>query len=615
MHFLAPSYLHLLWIALIPVALWLFRRKAKRVHVSTLLFFRTLAREHNESAWLRRLKKWLSLLLTLLVIIMAVLALARPSREAGDAAPGAVVFMIDCSASMAATDGKESRLEEARRLARDRVARLTDNAVVSLIAFDDKPQVLLSRSRNRREFVRLLDTLAVTPSEGAPEAALAVARRLAALEQPSQLWHLGDHRIEGTVPPGYRFSDVSLKSVANVGITGFQIRPAPLSRDRYEGFVRVSASAANKEPMAATLEARIGGRIAQLRELELKPGASTSLILPLEGLHGELLELELKSLGDCLGWDNAVISPLPKSRPLVVAWLSDAPDPFTELALGALIEAGRIEILKGTPAQWPLKDKPDVYVFENWVPDSWPQDRPVLALSPPRSSGPLKVRALASPVPYDAVRSVSADHPVLYRVNSSRLSLTQTTVLDAGSALESLWMAGSEPVLAAGEFNSQRVVVTAFSPSRSEQLALLPAYPLLLGNALYWCAENSEVLADLRPRRTGEVIAAEGEIQWHAWDGKAVVTALDPASGSFHEFNRVGAWEAGGGRSGTCILASAAETDLTKLDPAAPGEKDSAGQSPAGGWTRGMNAWQTLIWAVLLLLLLESFLFHHKAVY
>ena len=69
MRFLSPHLLHLAWLALIPLALYLFRKRARRVPVSTLLFFRSLSREHQESAWLRKLKKWLSLLLTLLALV------------------------------------------------------------------------------------------------------------------------------------------------------------------------------------------------------------------------------------------------------------------------------------------------------------------------------------------------------------------------------------------------------------------------------------------------------------------------------------------------------------------------------------------------------------------
>ncbi|MDB6116609.1 MAG: N-terminal double-transrane protein [Verrucomicrobiaceae bacterium] len=615
MRFLAPAYLNLLWLALVPLALYLFRRRARRVQVSTLLFFRTLAREHQESAWLRRLKKWLSLALTLLVFLFGILALARPARDTAGDTLGAVVFMIDCSASMAATDGKVSRLDEAKREARAHVVSLPDSAVVSLIAFDTKPAVLLSRSRNRREFVRLLDTMTVSPAEGDTQAAFVVARHLASLENSSQIWHAGDEATpDVSTATAYRFVDVGLSKVANVGITGFQLRKAPLTRDKYEAFVEVAAAAANAEPMSATLEARIGGRIAQLRELELKPGESVPLILPMEGTHGELLELELRGNGDCLGWDNAVAAPLPVLKPLLVAWVTDKPDPFTELALGALVEAGRLDVMRGDPKTWPLKIKPDVYVFENWLPEAWPTDAPVVALSPNKSSGPLQAQTLSgNGLPYDSIRSLAAEHPVLYRVNTSRLSLTQTSAIDAAQVLETLWMAGSEPVLSAGEVNGQRLVVTGFSPSKSEQLAMLPAYPLLLGNALYWCAENSEALVDLKAQRTGQLISAPGLTRWRAWDGSRFIPAADTSAGFLLELKRVGAWATSTGRMGSCVLASAKETNVRQHTP----KGSAAGlEAKSPSLLATTMSWpKVLLWSVLGLLLFESFLFHRKAVY
>ena len=229
MRFLAPHLLHLAWLALIPVALYLFRKRARRVPVSTLLFFRSLAREHRESAWLRQLKKWLSLLLTLLVILLSVLALARPTREAGADAPGAVVLVIDRSASMAARDPSgRTRLEEAQNLLRERIRSLPDGVIVSLVVFDAKARVLLSRSRNHRECLRLLEDLQPLPMEGRPDAALVLVRRLAALEARSQVWHAGDFPFETAEGLAYLFLDAALDKGAavNVGITGFQIRQA-----------------------------------------------------------------------------------------------------------------------------------------------------------------------------------------------------------------------------------------------------------------------------------------------------------------------------------------------------------------------------------------------------
>jgi hypothetical protein len=115
----------------------------------------------------------------------------------------------------------------------------------------------------------------------------------------------------------------------------------------------------------STLEARLDGRPVQLRELSLKPGERARLVMPLEGGKGQRLELEVRTKGDCLGWDNVALAPLPETKPLVVAWFTEAPDPFVELALSSLLAEDRIQVLKGGPKDWPLKEKPDVYVFEN----------------------------------------------------------------------------------------------------------------------------------------------------------------------------------------------------------------------------------------------------------
>jgi len=236
----------------------------------------------------------------------------------------------------------------------------------------------------------------------------------------------------------------------------------------------------------------------------------------------------------------------------------------------------------------------------------------VIALTPQSSSGPLQARAIKS-IPHDSVRSVQPDHPLLFRASSSRIAVTQTTLLKLPASVEPLWFAGNEPVLAAGEFNGQRLVVTAFSPSQSEQLALLPSFPLILGNALYWCAENSEALTDMRTLHTGEMLHTDSLVQWHAWNGESFIEVSDDPAHGLLALNRIGSWETGKDRSGACALISAAETNLPALatdaarsvQPAAPVITASA-----------FSTWpKRLIWLALILLLAESFLFHRKAVY
>ncbi len=612
MSFLTPHYLHLAWLALIPLALYLFRKRARQVPVSTLIFFRSLSREHQESAWLRRIKRWLSLVLTLLVILASILALARPAYQAGADAPGAVVLAVDCSASMNARDGKgRTRLDEALSRARQQLLSLPDQTILSLVACADRPRVLLSRSRSRRECLRLLSELSALPVEFRPDSALPILKRIAALDQRSQLWFASDRPLPAERElPEMVFMDVSLPAPTNAGITAFQIRRALLSQDRYEVYVKMEAAETNPQRLTSTLEVTLAGRPVQLREIDLEPGGRAALVIPLEGVHGQVLELRLTTAGDCLGWDDAVAAPLPQARPLVVSYIAEKADPFTQVALGAMVQAGRLEILAGEPAAWPPTEKPDVYLFENWLPDTLPNDRPIIALNPPVGRGPLQVRRLPEPgLPHDQVRALSPDHPVLFRTTTSRLAITQTGVLGLDS-LEPLWMAGNEPVLAAGEISGQRLVVTAFSPSRSEQLALLPTFPLLLGNALQWCAEATDAISELKIQRTGSLLSTPGLVEWQAWDGSQFITASDSAQHQLLALHRIGSWSTAEAK-GASVLCSSQETHL----PSRPVQATSAPSTAPAMHSSLSDLPRWLLWLTLSLLLLESCLFHRRAVY
>ncbi|MBL9113982.1 MAG: BatA and WFA domain-containing protein [Verrucomicrobiaceae bacterium] len=614
MTFLEPANLHWLWLTVPPVLLWLFRRRARQVPVSTLLFFRSLAREHRESAWLRQLKRWLSLLLTLLAIILAALALARPASTGNKGGAQGIVILLDQSASMALAEDGKSRIDVAKLAIKNRLLALPDNVPASLIVFSSDVDVLLSRSRNRRELARLLEGVAPMPIEDSAAPALEVAEQLAVLDAPAEVIFVSDRPPPEAKEPAngiaWHWENVAALSPHNVGISGFDVRPAPLERNRYDGFLRVAASSTNAVAAASSIEVKVSGRLAHLREVTLKPGQEISLLLPLDGADGEQLEVRLTTSGDMLPLDDVVLAALPPVKPLVVAWISEKPDPFTDLALAAMIEAGRLEVWKGSPSEWPPKDKPDVLVLENWLPDKSLQDVPCLLLNPVGGTENwLSATAYSRGVPLDRVRVVQPEHPVLYGIPANRLSLTQTTALKAGVGLEALWMGANEPLLLAGEVQGARVVVTTFSPSVSEQLALQPAYPLLLANAIHWCAETLASRAMFKPLRTGSLLTATASLNWDTWNGTNIITRTDTIDGGIIRLNRTGIWETTDGRQGSSVLASRQETNTARND--AP--QSSTGPSSSSGF--GLGHAQLLLWLLLLLVLLESFLFHRRAVY
>jgi hypothetical protein len=347
----------------------------------------------------------------------------------------------------------------------------------------------------------------------------------------------------------------------------------------------------------------------------VEPGVREGVILPLDGAAGQLLEIRVKMEGDCFTEDDQVAARLPEERPLIVAWITDEADPFTELALSSIAEEGELELWKGRPDAWPLEEEVDVVIFDGWLPDEWPEELPVIAMNPPGSLGPVNaVRLDNDGIPHAFVRVANGEHPVLFRVNSSRVALTQTAVVDTSGSLEPLWFAGNEPILAAGEVQGQRLVIMAFSAERSERLPLMASYPLMLGNAVLWCADAVQDTGAFRRYRTGEVIDVDSSVMtWRELTPKGFVDETVSLEGSLVELDRIGLWEGGDGAEGSSLLLSRRETSLDRLF--VEGEDSAAVRDGVSrGWLRGEITW-LLLWGVLVFLVVESWLFHRHAVY
>ncbi|MDF1812289.1 MAG: BatA and WFA domain-containing protein [Verrucomicrobiales bacterium] len=626
MQFLQPIWLWLLTLAVIPVLLYLFRRKSKQVNVSTMVFFKTLAREHQESAWLRRLKKWLSFVMTMIILVASVMALARLIRGSGeDGSYRTYVVLLDRSASMALVDENgETRLEQAKAALRERFQFVPEEAGVALVAYDNRPLIVQPRTLIRREFLSRLDQVDVRPVADDAAAALQTGLMLASHETPALVLHVSDFGGSGVdlddLPENVSLEriNVSLENPVNAGITSFQIRNAPLEQDSFDVHAQIALNRDSSGPQEIHLELYVGGVPSQVRDFELEPGGRETFEFRVRGAGGQILRMNISTEGDSFALDDSVISPLPASRPVVAVWIrehsEDSPqDAYTSLALSAIQESGTLELLAGTPAQWPLKHEIDAVIFDGWLPEEWPADIPAVVINPPRSSGPVLARALDQPVPYDSVRVGNEDHPVLFRVSSSRIAVSQTSIIQPSGSFEPLWFAGREPILAAGEVEGQRLVIMAFSPQLSERLPLTASFPLLLGNAVMWAVEGSEEMKKrIRSTPTGEFIDVEGEtITWTEWGGGGMKRKTLPLESNTLEMVRTGIWETDTGLVGTSHLLSAAESDLRGIstEEVLRMEQSGTGKGGVGSLIR------LFLVFIVLVLILESWLFHRHAVY
>jgi von Willebrand factor type A domain/Aerotolerance regulator N-terminal len=130
---------------------------------STYLWARTIEDLHVNSL-LQRLRRSVLLFLQMLAVLLAALALLRPGVRGESTSQSRLVFMIDRSASMQATDVKDdpSRFALAKRLVAERIEAMQDTESAMLIAFDSRAEVMQTFTTDRGRLRDALDRIEVS---------------------------------------------------------------------------------------------------------------------------------------------------------------------------------------------------------------------------------------------------------------------------------------------------------------------------------------------------------------------------------------------------------------------------------------------------------------------
>jgi len=625
MRFLRPE--QLVWAAavLVPLLLYLVRRRPRTVEITTLPFFKSLSRAYQESSWLRRLKRILSLLLTLLILAAAVGALARAVVSPGPGTLAGLVILVDRSGSMAAVDDNgRTRLDEAMQLVRRRLAGIPAAVPVSVIAYDAQPEVLLPLSHERRRIERVLARIRARPAEGDSIGAMQLARLVARLADPTVIWHVTD--MPGTDKAVEQQSEngqdkriqvdqicVALPDPVNAGITAFDLRVLPLQRGRVEAFVEVEGT--TPEPLDIQLDVYMDGVLTSVRTMTLTTGHRERLLIPVDASRVEVLSLVLNAPDDALRADNELHARLPATDPIDVVWVAADPDPFTGLALSTLGNEGMVRVYQTGPEGWPPKDPVNAVIFDGWLPAQWPDIPGVVVICPPGESGPVHAVPLDNGLQVDRLRVVNERHPLLYGVASGRVVVMQTAAVLADDPWDPLWVGPAGPVLATAETGGQRVVLMAFAPQRSELLPLMASYPLLIGNAIYWTTEPWTVTRRGNNLRTGELVDLAGEtVTWTRPTTEDRYTEPIPSLRKWTRLDRIGLWETDTGQLGSAAMLSDRETVLpnVSIDSA-----ERTGKNIYGNTFFGLagDLSPMLLWFMFILLLTENWLFHRHSVF
>ena len=171
------------------VLLYFLRLKRRTLPVSTLMFWQRVQRESGRSAFFRKFRHLLSLLLHLLIFLLLLGALARPVFDRGIREGSATVLILDTRARMQAVepDG-HTRFETALLLARDYARQVGGGRNIALLTLGAAPTVAVPVTDDEKLLLGTLDQISPTDATAEISSAVALADSLLAARK-------GEHRI------------------------------------------------------------------------------------------------------------------------------------------------------------------------------------------------------------------------------------------------------------------------------------------------------------------------------------------------------------------------------------------------------------------------------------
>ncbi len=537
MNFLAPGAFFLGLLLPVIIALYLLKLKRVEQEVPSTFLWRKMVRDVEANAPWQRLRPNLLMILQLLFLAALILALTRPFTWTEGAGGQAAIFILDTSASMAATDVAPSRIESAKQRALQLADELPDSARVTVIEAGREARVLLSSSLDRRQAHLAIQEVQAGTGGSDLGVALELASAIAARQPGTEIIVLSDGRVD--LP-----KRLALKGTLRYipfGLNGENQAISMLTLEPSAGSLTAFAQISNFGKKAATrrLNLLADGLLVNTFDLtDIPPGGQKTVIA--DGLPAETKIIEAQLTGqDTLPLDDHAAAVRPAAEPVRISLVTGG-NRFIKTALSLLpgvtlseqdagaTDAGAAEPSAGatpgavTPQAAPtaqptaaaeagaITGEPALTIYDNYVPEVLPASGSLLFIAPPRSTEFFTTTGLAK---NPTARTVDPEDPLLQNVSFNDISIldavriplpdwaTPVVAGDLPSTTGSSTAAGENiPLLFRGEVNGRRIAVLAFDIRHSD-LPLQVAFPLLWANLVDWLAPGarSPIPAQIAP--------------------------------------------------------------------------------------------------------------------
>jgi Ca-activated chloride channel homolog len=438
----------------------------------------------------RRLRKDWHLLLQLVCALSIVLGLARPTLSRGERR---AIFVFDASASMGARDGSGTRLDAARARARDVLRELPPATRVRVMTATKQLSDIGEFAANDAAFESALAR--VTASAGSTDLPDLLAGLRAQRGGDVPVYAFSDRVPEGGSTGGLHWRRVG-SAVDNLAITALAARRIPQRPG--DGQILAQLRHFGDDVHDTRLTIRINGLVTAERQVQLGPRASETVVLD-AALPDGVATAQIDS-ADGLAVDNQRWTRLLLRQPIATAFRGKI-DFFLQKAVSA------------NPLVVVRSDATGADVIVCGECGELPPGRGSVLLLPLSESS----RGSPTADPESIVLRTSP-HPITDGMDFNRVTALPVGAPATSTPGDTLLSAGQLPALRVREHDGRRVVELRVQLARSA-LALDPAFPVLVANALDWLVGFGEAAS--------EVVSGD-LLRWPPVATNTVTDVIDP---------------------------------------------------------------------------------------
>jgi hypothetical protein len=530
------------WTALIATAiaipalliLYFLKLRRREMPVASTLLWRKAIQDLQVNAPFQRLRRNLLLLLQLLILLSLLLAFARPVTRYRPPPGARAVILLDRSASMSATDiDGRSRLDEAKRRAKELVDSMRRDSAAMIIAFDDSAETLQSFTSDQVVLKRTIDS--VQPTDRKTRLKLAYE-----LADASMAFNPDLMRPNIEVPDVYLFSDgraedaadvnlhgklhfdrIGTEDAGNVGIVALSAKRNYERPTQVQVFVRLQNF--GPEPVDAPVQLRVDGELVEAANSQTE----TTLLLPdrwarddrdkWEKDHGRqesdsvTFDLDLTSAavltvkqmhraGDVLAADDVAQVIVPPPKQLAVLLVTEGNYFLEDLMQSLRLKSPDVML----PAAYEQKQPQnyDVVIFDSYVPKWVPEAGNLVYVNsvPPLTEGPgqkvtVEKDTAGNPIVFDdeGVLDWNRDHPILKDLAMNRVTYIQHALkLHVPPEAQVLVDGLKGPLIVLARDGKRTNLIIGFDPKDS-YWPLELSFPMFWHHALQFLAVGSDM--------------------------------------------------------------------------------------------------------------------------